>query len=140
MWDLLNAYIFGEQAYDDDNDNENSKSSSTADRDTNGHTYKATKRKLLSVEEDIVADDSSHVHHDHSGGHHTLTHSHDSKTQGLKKKTLEDATEGDVNTEVVPEEVEAASQEDVKQEKSSNIFSSIFNVVMKVIDDLLLYW
>ena len=130
LWEMLNAFIFGEQDDDDDNENENSKSSSTADRDTNGHTYKATKRKLLSVEEDINVDDSSHVHHGHS-------HSHDSKAQGFKK-TVEDATERDAKVEVVQEEAETTSQG--KQEKSSNIFSNIFNVVMKIIDDTLLHW
>ena len=85
MWDLLNACIFGEQD-DDDNENENSKSSSAADRNTNGHTYKATKRKLLSVEYNINMDDSGHVQRDHH-----IPHSHDSKTQGLKK-TVEDAS------------------------------------------------
>ena len=129
MWDLLNACIFGEQD-DDDNENENSKSSSAADRNTNGHTYKATKRKLLSVEYDINMDDSSHVQHDH----HT-PHSHDSKTQGLKK-TVEDASEA----ETVQIDAERTGTETTKQEKNSNIFSGIFNVIMKVIDDILLYW
>lgn len=133
MWDLLNACIFGEQD-DDDNENENSKSSSAADRNTNGHTYKATKRKLLSVEYDINMDDSSHVQHDH----HT-PHSHDSKTQGLKK-TVEDASEANANAEGVQGDAERIGPETTKQEKNSNIFSEVFNVIMKVIDDILLYW
>lgn len=130
LWELLNAYIFGEQDDDDDNMNEKSKSSSAADRDSNGHTYKATKRKLLSVEEDQSnIGDSSHVHHGHS-------HSHNSRSQG-KKNTVEEATEGDVNIEVVQEETETTSQ---KETKDSDAFSSFFNAVMKIIDDLLLYW
>ena len=143
LWDLLNAYIFGEQDDDDDNENENSKSGSAADRDSNGHTYKATKRKLLSVEDvpkgrHIKNDDSSHVHHDRSGVHHTIAHSHDSKTQGMM--AVEEAAKGDRNIDIVEEQAEMASQGNVKQEKGSNVFSSIFNVISKIIDDLLLYW
>ena len=137
LWEIVHAYIFGES--EDENKEKDSKSDNAAERDSNGHTYKATKRKLMSVQ------DSGHEHnHYDSSHHHGKPHTHYSNPNQVASKsksksqepqsqgmhsTVEDADQSDA-------EVEVEEEDDLETDSEESLgFSALFwDFIAKIAD------
>ena len=129
LWEIVHAYIFGET--EDENTGEDSKSDNPAERDSNGHTYKATKRKLMSVE------DIDHEHNHYDSSHtHGKPHSHYSNPQVAHSKSsqsqgqVQDEDQSDADVEVEEEE------DDLESDSVENPgFSALFwDFISKIAD------